>query len=152
MPNIRALTSAHEPHEMRARLIAARHRLVPEPWQCADFDSADGYLEALRGIDGQPWRPWRDYLEGAAHFYAGDYHSAADAFARIPRTDIWLGATAAYMLVRIGLHRLRQCDADRYWSENESGDLDTWDAHWHRLADAIEDFERGRLGGTGSTY
>ena len=142
---IRALTSAHEPHEMRARLIAARHRLVPGRWECADFDGAEGYLEALRGIDGQPWRPWRDYLEGAAHFYAGDYRSATDAFARIPRTDTWLGATAAYMLVRIELHRLRQCDADRHWSENESCDLDTWDAHWHRLAGAIEDFERGRL-------
>ena len=142
---IRALTSAHEPHEMRARLIAARHRLVPERWECPDFDSADEYLEALRGIDGEPWRPWRDYLEGAAHFHAGDYAGATSAFARVPRTDTWLGATAAYMLVRIELHRLRQCDADRYWSENEGCDLDTWDAHWRRLADAIEDFERGRL-------
>ena len=142
---IRALTTAHPPHEMRARLIAARHRLVPEPWTCPDLDSADEYVEALRGIDGQPWRPWRDYLEGAAHFYAGDYGSATDAFARIPRTDTWLGATAAYMLVRIELHRLRQCHADRYWPENESCDLGTWDVHWHRLAGAIEDFERGRL-------
>ena len=84
---------------------------------------------------------------------AGDYGSATSAFARIPRADTWLGATAAYMLVRIELHRLHQCDADRYWSENESCDLDTWDAHWRRLADAhwrrlsgaIEDFEHGRL-------
>ena len=145
---IRALMSAHPPHEMRARLVAARHRLVPGgsyDYDCLAPDSLDGYLEALRGIEGTQWTPWRDYLEGAAHFHTEDYGNATRAFARIPRTDTWLGATAAYMLVRTAFRQLREADADRYWSKNENEDHEAWDAHWRRLAGAIEDFERGRL-------
>ena len=142
---IRALMSAHPPHEMRARLVAARHRLVPGSYECLAPDSLDGYLEALRGIDGPQWRPWRDYLEGAANFHAENYGNATRAFARIPRTDTWLGATAAYMLVRTAFRQLREREADRYWSEREAEDHGAWDAHWRQLAGAIEDFERGRL-------
>ena len=142
---IRALTSVHAPDEMRARLVAARHRLAPAPGECVAPDSLDGYLEALRGIDGPQWRPWRDYLEGAARFHAEDYDNAARTFARIPRTDTWLGATAAYMLVRTAFRQLRDHEADRYWSERGDEDPEAWDAHWRRLAGAIEDFERGRL-------
>ena len=140
---MRALTAAHGPHEMRARLIAARHRLVPEPRQCPDADSMDGYVEALRVIDGQPWRPWRDYLEGAARFYAEDYDSAADAFVRIPRTNTWLGAAAAYMLVRIARYRFQEFENDHFWLENDyhvAGD-----AHLRRLVAAIDDFETSGL-------
>ena len=140
---IHALLSARAPHVMRARLIAARHRLVPSQGECLAPDSLAGYLEALRGIDGPQWRPWRDYLEGAAQFHAEDYDSAARAFARIPQTDTWLGATAAYMLVRTAFRQLRAHEADSYWSENE--DREERDAHWRRLADAIEDFVRSRL-------
>ena len=114
---MRALTAAHGPHEMRARLIAARHRLVPERGRCPDVDGIDGYLEALRAIDGRQWLPWRDYLEGAAHFYAEDYDSATEAFARIPRTNTWLGAAAAYMLVRIARYRFQELENDHFWLE-----------------------------------
>ena len=79
---LRALTAAHGPHEMRARLVAARHRLVPERRRCPDVESMDGYVDALRVIDGQPWQPWRDYLEGAARFYAEDYDSALEPLLR----------------------------------------------------------------------
>ena len=142
---IRALTSVHAPHEMRARLVAARHRLAPAPGECVAPDSLDGYLEALRGIDGPQWRPWRDYLEGAARFHAEDYGNAARVFARIPRTDTWLGATAAYMQVRTAFRQLRDHEANRYWSKREDKDHEAWDGHWRQLAGAIENFERGRL-------
>ena len=139
---IRALTSAHAPHEMRAKLVAARHRLAPGPGECLAPDSVDRYLEALRGIEGRRWRPWRDYLEGAAHFHVQNYASASSAFARIPRMDTWLGATAAYMVVRTAFWQLRDFEADRYWSDNDKDDHEAWDVHWHRLAGAIADFER----------
>ena len=142
---MRALTTAHAPHEMRARLIAARHRLVPDRWRCPDVDSMDGYLEALRAIDGRQWRPWRDYLEGAAHFYAEDYDSAADAFARIARTNTWLGAAAAYMLVRTARYRFQEFENDRFWMEDEHDNHDEGEAYWRRLVGAIEDFETSGL-------
>ena len=117
---MRALTTAHAPHEMRARLIAARHRLVPEKWRCPDVDSMDGYLEALRAIDGRQWRPWRGYREGAAHFYAEDYDSAAR-------------------------YRFQEFKNDGFWMEDGHDNHDEGEAYWRRLVGAIEDFETSGL-------
>lgn len=144
---IRALAAAKEPHPARAKLVAARLRLSPGPWECLRPDSKDAYVASLRSVDGEVWRPWRDYVEGAAHFYAGDFDQAVEAFARVPRTDTWLGATAAFMPVRIAFDRLRQYEANLYWAPDRedfgsdvAGRFAEYDTHWGRLADAIEEF------------
>ena len=144
---IGALTTAHEPGPVRARLIAARHRLAPSPWKCLSADARQAYIAALGTIDGDPWRGWRDYLQGAAHFYADDLDRAVDAFARVPRTDTWVGATAAYMAVRIAFQRLRQSTSDRFWADTEerAAMAAEHESHWQRLVVGMQEFERSGL-------
>ena len=110
---MQALVAAHPAHEMRARLIAARHRLDPGPSHCMSNAVVESYIHALGSISGAQWQPWRNYLEGAALFYAGENERAAEAFARIPREDNWLSATAAYMPVRIAFDQHREYENAR---------------------------------------
>ena len=142
---MKALTAAHPPHEMRAKLIAARHNLSLEPSEDEQDHELNLYLDALKTIEGERWRPWRDYLEGAAYFYAEDYDSAADAFARIPQTNTWLGATSAYMQVRIAFRNVEARRWAHFWSGNEDDIGEEMSTQLAHLSRAIEDFRRSGL-------
>ena len=136
-----ALTRALPPHEMRAKLIAAREALPTSP-SGAEIKQ---FLVALEAIEGKRWRPWRDYLEGALYFYAEDYDAAEEAFARVPQTDTWLGATSAYMLVRNGFWRFEEHRWARYWSEDKAEAERTYESSRTKLVRAIDGFERSGL-------
>lgn len=58
---------------------------------------------------------YKTYLTGAAHFYAGEYESAAQTFTSLLKSDRpWLAETAQYMLMRTALNKSSQNSVGEY--------------------------------------
>lgn len=58
---------------------------------------------------------YKTYLTGAAHFYAGDYAGADQAFTSLVDSDRpWLAETASYMLMRTALNKSSQNSMGEY--------------------------------------
>lgn len=62
-----------------------------------------------------PALAYKTYLTGAAHFYAGEYESAAQTFTSLLKHDRpWLAETAQYMLMRTALNKSSQNSVGEY--------------------------------------
>jgi hypothetical protein len=97
-----ALNASALPADERAALAAARAGLQPK--------CVDGSKTAAPPGPPHPRSPlgqqFAAYLTGAAAFYAGDYDTAAHAFAGLKSSQSpWLKETARYMAGRVELNR-----------------------------------------------
>ena len=65
-----------------------------------------GALPQRAAVSSRAGRAFAAYLDGAADFYAGEFDSARDLFARLTdERDPWLRETALYMVARTELNR-----------------------------------------------
>lgn len=78
--------------------------------------SAEQITASLAALPADsPALVFKTYLTGAAHFYAGEYESATQAFTSLLKSDRpWLAETAQYMLMRTALNKSSQNSVGEY--------------------------------------